>query len=137
MVRDTNKKLGNDFENAFCVILYDAGFWVHRLNQNASGQPTDIIAVRDKRAFLIDCKVCSSDGFKFSRVEDNQRLSMKLWESRGNAQGWFAIKTCNDEIFMVPFVHIERAEKSSSKMSNKDLYDSELTLHEWLNIYAH
>ena len=29
-----NKKLGNDFEKELSEILYDAGYWVHLLNQN-------------------------------------------------------------------------------------------------------
>ena len=54
-----NKKLGNDFESRFCEILYSEGFWVHNLAQNSAGQPADVIAARNGKTYLIDCKVCS------------------------------------------------------------------------------
>ena len=64
----TNKKAGNLFEQEFCEILFENGFWVHNLAQNASGQPADVIAVKKGRALLIDCKVCDTNGFSFSRI---------------------------------------------------------------------
>ena len=88
----TNKKLGNDFEQEVCEILSKHGFWVHPLNANKSGQPADIIAVRNKTAYLIDAKVCSSRGFALSRVEENQELAMDLWWECGNGVGWFAFR---------------------------------------------
>ena len=89
----TNKKLGNSFEAEFCEVLAGSGYWVHNLAQNQAGQPADVIAVKDGKAYLIDCKVCSTAaGFKFSRIEDNQELSMQLWETCGNGTGWFALK---------------------------------------------
>lgn len=96
----TNKKLGNDFESEFCEILFDKGFWVHNMAQNASGQPADVIAARNRNTYLIDCKVCTNDGFPFSRIEDNQELSMEHWENCGNGCGWFALKF-NNGIYMV------------------------------------
>ena len=51
----SNKKLGNKFENEFADILADEfGFWVHLLNQNKSGQPADIIAVKNIKSFLFN-----------------------------------------------------------------------------------
>ncbi len=42
----TNKKLGNDFESAFCEILYsrDSGITT---SLRTTGQPADVIAVRN------------------------------------------------------------------------------------------
>ena len=64
----SNRKLGNSFEAELCEILFENGFWVHNLAQNQAGQPADIIAARNKVAYLIDCKVCSGNGFPLSRV---------------------------------------------------------------------
>jgi Holliday junction resolvase len=83
----TNKKLGNDFEAEFCEILFENGFWAHNMAQNAAGQPADVIAVRNEKSYIIDCKVCSNGRFPLSRIEDNQHLSMKLWEESGNHTG--------------------------------------------------
>lgn len=89
----SNRKLGNSFESELCEILFNHGFWCHNLAQNQAGQPADIIAVKNKRAYLIDAKVCSTkNGFALSRLEENQILAMKLWESCGNGSGWFALK---------------------------------------------
>ena len=95
-----NKKLGNSFESELCEILYKHGFWTHNMAQNAAGQPADVIAVKDREAFLIDCKVCSQDKFQYSRIEENQDLSMSLWNECGNGVGWFALKF-NSDTYMV------------------------------------
>ena len=88
----SNKKLGNQFEAELCEILAKEGFWCHNLAQNSAGQPADVIAVKDGEAFLIDCKVCSQGKFQYSRIEENQDLSMELWKDCGNGVGWFALK---------------------------------------------
>lgn len=84
----TNKKLGNSFESVFCEILFQQGFWCHNLAQNQAGQPADVIAVRDGKSYLIDCKVCSRGRFPFSRIEDNQHTAMRAWQESGNGTGW-------------------------------------------------
>ena len=88
----TNKKAGNSFEAELCEILANEGFWAHNLAQNSAGQPADVIAVKDGEAFLIDCKVCSQGKFQYSRIEENQELSMSLWKDCGNGDGLFALK---------------------------------------------
>lgn len=128
----TNKKIGNDFEDEFCLILFDAGYWVHRLNQNASGQPADVIAAKDGKAYLIDCKVCSRGGFRLSRIEENQALSMKMWDARGNGTGWFAIQTRDGQIFMLPHEYLEYYEGSS--MSDELIKTDAFAINEWLDI---
>ena len=102
----TNKKIGNDFESDFCEILFENGFWTHNLAQNASGQPADVIAARNGKTYLIDCKVCSNQGFALSRIEENQDLSMELWKDTGNGDGWFALKV-EEEIVMIPHFSIK------------------------------
>lgn len=115
-----NKKLGNDFENELGEILSEYGFWVHLLNANKSGQPADIIAVRNKVAYLIDAKVCSSRGFALSRVEDNQDLAMDLWCDKGNGQGWFALKV-NEQIYMIPHFCIKSYIGKQSTLSHSEI----------------
>lgn len=55
----SNKKIGNGFEAEFCEKLFQNGYWVHNLAQNAAGQPADVVAVKNGVPYLIDCKVCS------------------------------------------------------------------------------
>lgn len=99
----TNRKLGNTFEAEFCEALYAEGFWVHNMAQNQAGQPADVIAARNGRAYLIDCKVCENDRFPFSRMESNQQTSMVLWKQSGNGYGLFALRLSDGEIYM--FTH--------------------------------
>ena len=96
----SNKKIGNDFENEFCEILSENGFWVHNFAQNQAGQPADVIAVRDGGSFLIDCKVCITGRFQLNRIEENQQLAMQHWVDTGNEEAWFALKIENCIVMM-------------------------------------
>lgn len=127
----TNKKLGNDFESKFCEILFENGFWTHNMAQNASGQPADVIAARNGKSYLIDCKVCSSRGFALSRMEENQDLSMELWKSCGNGEGWFAV-LLNNEIFMIPHISIKALREEKSYMTELDVKEYGIALERWL-----
>ena len=127
-----NRKLGNSFETELCEILSVFGFWCHNLAQNSAGQPADVIAVRNGKAYLIDCKVCSTDkGFAFSRMEENQDLAMDLWNECGNGQGWFALKF-DDGIFMVERESIRNCSHLHPAMTAElaDMYG--YSLEEWL-----
>ena len=110
----TNKASGNKFEEELAQKLFEEGFWVHRLTQNSAGQPADIIAVKDGKAYLIDAKVCESDRFPLSRVEGNQRSSMVLWSESGNGAGWFAI-LMNGEVYMLSHFVILNTERLGEK----------------------
>ena len=114
-----NKKLGNKFEKELSEILYDAGYWVHLLNQNKNGQPADIIAVKNIKSYLIDAKVCSYEIFPFRRIEDNQRLAMDMWQECGNTTPYFALK-CRNEIYMVDWNTIKDLIKKGKKQLNLD-----------------
>lgn len=119
----SNKKLGNDFESEFCKILFEEGFWCHNLAQNQAGQPADIIAARNGKAYLIDCKVCSGKGFPLSRMEENQDLSMELWKSTGNGEGWFAILLPEGQIRMIPHSIMKMFRDKQSFMSNDEILE--------------
>lgn len=129
----TNKKIGNSFEQELCEKLSEYGFWCHCMAMNKSGQPADIIAVRNKQAYLIDAKVVSSSrGFTLSRVEENQDLAMDLWSQCGNGQGWFALKLPTNEIYMIPHVCIKAYMVSQSKLSCAEIFHIGKTLDKWV-----
>ena len=128
-----NKTLGNSFEQELCEKLSEYGFWCTNLAMNKSGQPADIIAVRNKIAYLIDAKVCSSRGFALSRVEENQELSMSLWGERGNGQGWFALKLPTDEIYMIPHLCIQGYKRFQSILSFSEIHDVGKPLERWVS----
>ena len=129
-----NKKLGNDFEKELSEILYDAGCWVHLLNQNKNGQPADIIAVKDTTAYLIDAKVCTYEVFPFRRIEDNQQLAMDMWIECGNIEPYFALK-CRNEIYMVGYTTIKDLMRNGKKQLNlEDMSKYGMRIATWLRI---
>ena len=132
-MRATNRSIGNRFEQELCALLSEKGFWVHAFAQNSAGQPADVIAVRNRVAYLIDCKVCSGKGFALSRMEDNQDLSMELWGNCGNGDGWFAMKLNDGAIHMIPHRDILITQKTISfiKAENIRRY---VTLDEWVKL---
>ena len=116
----TNRKIGNSFETEFCELLFQHGFWCHNMAQNAAGQPADVIAVKNKTAYLIDCKVCSNNRFPLSRVEENQHFAMKTWKACGNGEGWFALKV-EDEIIMIPHFSMVALSYEKSTLNLTDI----------------
>ena len=130
----SNKKIGNDFEQAFCEELADYGFWVHNFTQNKDGQPADVIAVRKGKAYLIDCKVCSDgEPFALSRIEENQELAMTLWESCGNGSGWFAIYFAdNGHTYMVRLLDLLLLRSKRSTVDERMIALLSSTLEWWV-----
>ena len=127
----SNRAVGNEFEQELCELLFGYGFWAKNLKQDSAGQPADVIAVRNKIAYLIDCKDCSSKGFDLRRIEDNQITAMELWEECGNGQGWFALKI-EEEIYMLPYFTVMALRNSQSSMSFAEIYEVAKPLERWL-----
>lgn len=128
----TNKRLGNEFEREFCEYLSERGFWVLNVPQYVAGQPADVIAVKDGKPYLIDCKVCSRKGFVLSRIEENQSLSMHLWEKCGNGSGWFAIKTQNGEVWLMCLHVLEILKGQKSVVNHDDLRKYGERIEKWV-----
>lgn len=127
-----NKTLGNSFEQKLCNILFSYGFWAKNMTQDNAGQPADIITVRNGRAYLIDCKVCSRGTFSLSRMEENQNLSMELWKMCGNGEGWFALKVDEKEIVMIPHFSIKALSHEKSTLNLKDIREYGVKLERWI-----
>lgn len=127
----SNRAVGNAFEAELCKLLFENGFWAHNLKQDNSGQPADVIAVRNRIAYLIDCKDCSSKGFDLRRMEDNQITAMDLWEECGNGQGWFAIKF-DDEIWMMVKLTVMAYAMEKSVLSFDEIRKSGKPFEEWV-----
>lgn len=126
-----NKRKGDKFESDFVETLSKIGFWVHLLKQNQAGQPADVIAVKDKNAYLIDCKDCSTKGFDLRRVEDNQALAMDLWFKCGNGQGWFALNI-HERVYMLPYETVMAYKNNQSMMSFEEIFAVAKPLGEWV-----
>lgn len=127
----SNRAVGNSFEQDLCELLFVNGFWAHNLKQDNSGQPADVIAVRDQKAYLIDCKDCAKGYFDLRRVEDNQITAMELWRDRGNKQGWFALRV-DEEVYMIPFIVIMAYANERASLSNADIKELGTLFEKWV-----
>lgn len=129
-----NKSLGNKFEQSLCEKLSEYGFWSHCMAMNKSGQPADIIAVKNQKAYLIDAKVCSNDTFPFSRIEENQDLAMELWKECGNGLGWFALKIRDDDtqIYMISHYTMISYRRQQKSLSAKEIVEIGTPLEKWV-----
>lgn len=109
----SNKKIGNDFEKELAKILSDNGFWVTLLTPKThiGSQPADLIAVKNGKAILIDCKTCNNYLFPLSRIEQNQIEASRKFFSCGNTRYFIAIKY-NEDIYLIPINKINFEEKS-------------------------
>lgn len=128
----SNKKIGNDFENEFCEILSENGFWVHNFAQNQDGQPADVIAVRDGGSFLIDCKVCITGRFQLNRIEENQQLAMKYWVDMGNEEAWFALKIENS-IVMMRYSDLMLLKTVQSSLNKSEILKHGVMFEKWVD----
>lgn len=127
-----NRTIGNQFEDELCGLLAEHGWWAHNMAQNQTGQPADVIAVRNNIAVLIDCKVCANNRFTLSRIEGNQEGAMTLWEARGNAYCYFAMKLNDDRIYMVPFDDLLLRLLHGQRTIAESEFPRYETLAEWL-----
>ena len=126
-----NKKLGNKFEKELCELLAKHGFWAYNCPSKTSGQPADIIAVRNRISHLIDAKVCSDNKFLLKRVEENQDLAMDLWQECGNGIGWFALKT-DGGVYMISHYVMKAYKDRQYSLSAKEIFELGTPIEKWV-----
>ena len=98
-----NKKTGTTFEREFLAYLGENGWWAHFITPNATGaQPFDILAIRGRDVYALDCKTCAANRFPLNRVEINQQLAFSQLEEKTEAQCAF-ICLYENEMYYVPW----------------------------------
>lgn len=90
---------------------------MHGIASKRNGQPADMIAVKNGRPYLIDCKVCKNDVFPLNRIELNQHLAAERWRECGNGEYWFAVKT-SEGIFIISYTNLARYGKAGRASVN-------------------
>ena len=131
----SNKAIGTKFEREFAEILASQGFWVHLFQDNRNGQPCDVMAARNGRTWLFDCKECQGSFFLLSRMEENQYNAMHLFEMTGNSRGKFAVRFSQEEIYLVDYWQLKvLMSKGLKRIDRMDcrIYGEDLQV--WLNI---
>lgn len=66
--------LGNETEQEVAKFFKSKGFWSYITPKKVSGQPVDIIAIKNNENWLVDAKHLDmkKKSFPFSRIEANQ-----------------------------------------------------------------
>lgn len=123
----SNYKKGDKLEQEVAEYLACTGFWVYRTPSGLKGQPFDLIAIRNDKAFLIECKYCSKDVFTTSRIEENQKNTARVWAKAGNDCNnlLVAIKYDDSPVYLFPFDIILKVKRISKPLKG-------LTLEEWI-----
>lgn len=118
-----NKNKGSKFENFMGNVLAYNGFWAHVIQDKKNGQPFDIIAAKNGKPYVFDCKECESNTFRLSRMEPNQISAMNRWLETGNEEAFFMIKFCrNYHIYAVPFRELnERRLAGVTSMTEEEI----------------
>lgn len=134
MANTDNRTNGGIFEQELSHVLADNRFWVHVFQQNKSGQPADIIAVKGKFHTLIDCKVISDNkGFPFERIEENQKYAMRTFQRKCSELCYFALKLPNGDVRIISLERIETLKNRGRKrLSEIDLENQTWSLEKWL-----
>ena len=102
-----NKVLGNSFEMEFVNLLGENGFWAHFIEPNKSGaQPFDVIAYKDGKMWVFDCKTCANNRITWGRLQTNQILALNKVMDLGCQNTYIAVKH-NDEIHLVHYKVLE------------------------------
>lgn len=134
-MKTDNRSNGGRFEQELSYSLADRGFWVHVMQQNKSGQPADIIAVKGKYHTLIDCKVISDDnGFPFERIEENQKYAMRLFQRRCGELCYIAMKVPDETVWLISLERIGvLIAQGHKRLSEKEIRDQAWPLEKWLD----
>lgn len=94
-----------------CGIFSAKGYWVHFISADARGsQPFDVIAVKDGKPIVFDCKTCKDKIFRIGRLEDNQVMAFEKWLSAGNPMPYVAVEheSC---VYMIEYGRLKEAGK--------------------------
>jgi len=133
VTKTDNRTVGGRFEQELSHILAEHGFWVHVMQQNKAGQPADIIALRGRFHTLIDCKVCDNGFFAFERIEENQKMAMKMFFRKAGELSYFALKLPDGSIRMVSLERCETLKnRGKRRISEEDMTKETWNLDSWL-----
>lgn len=115
------KKIGNICEKNALEFLKERGWWCHLFASTTSGQPCDVVAIRNNVAMLVDIKHCNQDTFSFARVESNQESCFAYAEIKGNTHTGFVIyfEKQKDFYFLSykDFVYLKKQGRNSVKFT--------------------
>lgn len=110
MIYRSNKKKGTAYEEEVVKLLSHDGYWSHRIEEDKRGaQPFDVIAVKNKIAYAIDCKTLDTKVhiFYMDRMEENQISAFNKWIECGNTNPLVFVKWRGDITYVIDFVTLQ------------------------------
>lgn len=106
-----NKKKGTAFEKTMQEIYSQNGWWVHFISPDSRGmQPFDVIAVKNNKIHVFDCKTCQSDIFSIDRLEDNQILAFEKWIKCGNSDPFIAVEH-DSKVYFIDYKRLKKEKR--------------------------
>lgn len=133
-----NKKIGESFEEYLRELLKINNIWSIKLKEKENGAPFDIIASKNNIFFGIEAKhIKKGKTFPLSRVETNQKMSIKKLEELNTTNTWFFFY-CNNDIgkfnnFNESNIHIIPGNGIiNSKEKSINVVENGITFKEWL-----
>ena len=100
-----NKKRGTKFEQDWCDYLSEHGYWAHFVEPKPDGsQPFDVIAAKDDKMYVYDCKTLKGNRFPLDRIEWNQRVAFARIGTIGGVKRQFIVIKNENGIYQIPFV---------------------------------
>lgn len=118
-MNSTQLILGNGSEEYVAQWLKSKKYWAYILPKKVGGQPFDIIACKENIVWMVDVKhIEDKASFPFSRIEPNQRTSMRYARELANITNLgFVIKTNRDNLslYFLSFDNLLELEKNGAK----------------------
>lgn len=112
----SRKSIGNSAEIYVAEHLSKKGWFVVLVPQGVSGQPFDLIAIRNNRCLCGDVKhISRGDVFPISRVEPNQITAFELLRLTGTSEYGIFLKFEGDNDVYFQYWEVMKNMKSISK----------------------
>lgn len=77
-----NNRVGRLAEKRYVEMVDYKNGYVIEIPKSHLGQPFDMVALFDNKLWFTDVKNSGTDNFRFSGIQENQELSMKLLTQR-------------------------------------------------------
>lgn len=130
----SQNEIGQEYETKFCKWLQNHRFWAYNIPRKTSGQPCDIVAIRNNIAMLVDVKHVRKEevSFPFDRIEPNQISSFAYARNFACVSyTGFAIFFERDGMwYWFPYDNFVKAYVFGEKSINKELL---ITVEDFIN----
>lgn len=129
MSKSKQLDVGNEVEIEVGKIFKNNGYWAKIFPKKVSGQPVDIIAIKNKINWLVDAKHLreESKSFPFSRIEANQKDALRYAKEFAHIENLGFVICCGEDLTRGFFLSydklVELEEKGFKSVKISELED--------------